>query len=208
MKYLTRYWALGLCGWLLAMQAVAAPSPDQLLTDMADDFLATFNHQRDELAADKGLLFDFVEQRVDGLFDTPRIAQLVLGKHWKAAPPEQRDAFARAFQDQLITTYATALFQSDGTERIEFAPAEVTERRGRTLAKVSSEVFLSGKPPVAVDYSLLLNEQSEWQIYNLSIAGLNMINHFRTTYAETIRLEGLPALIASLEEASQRNREL
>lgn len=207
MSGLIRLLGLGMCAVLLGMQAVAAPSPDQLLSRMVDDFLVTFQDQREALAADKGLLFDFVKQRVDNLFDTQRIARLVLGKHWKTATPEEREAFARAFQDQIITTYAAALFQSDGTERIEFSPAEITERRGRTLAKVHSEVFLTGKPPVAVDYSLLLNEQSEWRIYNLSIAGLNMINHFRSTYAETIRVEGIPALIASLEDTVRRNRQ-
>ena len=209
MNPLLRLIKLYLCAGLFAAQALAAPTPPQLmLSRLTDDFLIAFQEQREALENDKGLLFDFVKQRVEGLFDTGRIARLVLGKHWKDATPDQRDAFARAFEDQLITTYAAALFQSDGTERVEFAEAEITQRRGRTLAKVPSEVILTDQSPVAVDYHLLLDEQSEeWRIYNLSVAGLNMIGHFRTTYAETIRVEGIPALIASLEETSRRNRQ-
>ena len=208
MTHLIRLLKLYLCAGLFAAQSLAAPTPPELvLSRLTDDFLIAFQDQREALESDKGLLFDFVKQRVDGLFDTGRIARLVLGKHWKDATPDQRDAFARAFEDQLITTYAAALFQSDGTERVEFSEAEITERRGRTLAKVPSEVILTDQSPVAVDYHLLLDDQSQWRIYNLSVAGLNMIGHFRTTYAETIRVEGIPALIASLEEASQRNRQ-
>lgn len=208
MSRLIRFTQLWLCAGLLGAQSLAAPTPpDVMLSRLTEEFLIAFQEQREALESDKGLLFDFVKQRVDGLFDTQRIARLVLGKHWKAATGDEREAFARAFEDQLITTYAAALFQSDGTERVEFSPPEVTKRRGRTLAKVPSEVILADQSPVAVDYHLLLDEQSGWRIYNLSIAGLNMIGHFRTTYAETIRLEGIGALIAALEETNQRNRE-
>ncbi len=216
----TRYGLLA-CGFLSALMmaaastaaAAAAAESDAAAQDMphleieaaVQTLLDEFTRQRAVFEGDKRQLFTLVDSVASPLFDLPRIAKLVLASHWKKASEPQRAAFAQEFKKLLIGTYATALFQYTGKERMTFLSSEIAERRGRKTAKVLSELSLgSGAAPIAVEYALLLNAQRRWQIYNLTISGLNMITNYRNTYGAAIDNSGLDGLLESMQKTNAK----
>lgn len=206
-----------LCGAFLitlaapTVRAAAPPpgAPHIILEQTVQTLLQELTARRAELEQDKTKLFALVERVAVPLFDLRRIAKLVLAKHWRTATADQRAAFAEEFKKLLIGTYATALFQYTGDEKIIFKAADIRERGGQQFARVQSEITIGNKPPVAVEYALrqtlTAGESADWKIYNLTIAGLNMVVNYRNTYGASIARLGLDGLIESMRAANAKN---
>lgn len=196
---------LVICMILLApASAPALEKPQMLIEWTVQTLLDEFTSRRQELEVDKRELFALVERVAVPLFDLKRISRLVLATHWRRAGGQQREAFGAEFKKQLIGTYATALFQYTGDEKMTFTGSKITERKGRKFAVVNSEVTLSGGPPIAVDYALILGTDGNWKIYNLIIGGLNMITNYRNIYAAAIGNRGLDGVIESMKASNAK----
>lgn len=187
----------------LAPAASAPEEPQTLIERTVQELLDQFTARRAELESDQQALFALVDQVASPLFDFERIAKLVLAKNWRRADDAQRAAFQRAFRKLLIATYATALHKYSGDERMTFTASNITERKGRKFAQVSSEVTLAdGAEPIAVEYALLLGKDGGWKIYNLTVGSLNMIVNYRNTYAAAIGERGLDGVIDEMKRAA------
>ena len=201
---LTAALAFALC-CLAAVSAFALDKPQREIEQTVQTLLDEFTSQRAVYEADPRALFALVDRVAAPLFDFDRIAKLVLAKHWKRASEAQRSEFGEEFKKLLIGTYATALFKYTGDETLTFTGAEIRESRGRQLARVSSEVTLSGGEPIPVDYSLILGEGDKWKIYNLSIGGLNMVKNYRQVYESAIGKLGIDGMLESIKQANAKN---
>ena len=190
---------------MLATPAMALDKPDLLIENTVQTLLDEFTSQRDQLEADKRKLFALVDRIAVPLFDFERISKLVLAKNWKRASKQQRKDFGEEFKKLLIGTYATALFHYTGTESMSFVGSIITERRGRKFAEVNTEVTLSNGPPIPVEYSMILSDDGQWKIFNLTIEGLNMITNYRNAYGSAINTQGIDGLIQSMKQANAKN---
>ena len=154
------------------LQAQANASPEQTISGAVDKLLSEFTTRRGELEADKAALYDMVDQITRPYFDFDRISKLVLAKNWKEASGAQRDAFGEEFRRLLIRTYATALFQYTGKETMAFNTTQVKEKGGQQFATVESAKSLCPTvPPIDVYYYMVLAEDNQWKIWNMTIAG-------------------------------------
>lgn len=186
------------------LQAQAKISPEQAIEGAVQQLLDEFTKRRAELEGDKPALYDMVDKMTQPHFDFEKISKLVLAKNWKQASDAQRQAFGEQFRTLLIRTYATALFQYTGNETMEFKSSKIRERKGVMSATVDSEVTLSEGPGIPVSYSMILDKDNSWKIYNMTIAGVNMVTSYRKTYGASIRSLGLDGLIASMKEANNQ----
>jgi len=185
--------------WIFAGSALASETlPDELVETSITHLMETFEARRDELQSDKRKLYQLVEERVVPHFEVPVIARLVLAKHWRSASDGQRTAFAEQFKRLLIRTYATALFEYTGSEKMEVRPVKIKD--GDKKARVRTEVTLPGMSPVSVNYSFLLNGSRQWKIYDINIDGISLVKNYRTSYGQLIAQNGLDYLIAELEK--------
>ena len=189
---------------LLSPASYAAQEPHQVIEQTVQILLDEFVENRDEFAADKSALFALVDEVAVPIFDFPRIAKLVLAGHYKHASEAQRESFRDEFKKLLIGTYATALFQYTGDEKMIFTGSEIRERKGRKFATVHSQVEIGGNSPVAVDYKMLLGRDDVWRIYNLTIGGINMVTNYRATYAAAVDDLGLDGVLKSMREANAK----
>lgn len=186
------------------LQAQAKISPEQAIEGAVQELLDEFIKRKTELKDDKEALYLMVDKMTRPHFDFEKISKLVLAKNWKQATEEQRFAFGEEFRTLLIRTYATALFQYTGNEKMEFKSSKIRERKGVQSATVDSEVTLSEGPGIPVKYSMILDENNNWKIYNMTIAGVNMVTSYRKTYGASIRSLGLDGLIASMKDANSK----
>ena len=67
----------------------------------------------------------------------------------------------------MIRTYATALFEYTGNEKLEVKALRI--KSGSDRATVETRVILPGAPPVPVNYSFVLTDSQAWKIYDVII---------------------------------------
>ena len=194
---------------LLALSlAVAAPSwagppPDQLVRKTTDEILALTKANREVYAKDVSKLYAMADEKVLPHFDFARMAQWVLGKHWRAATPDQRGQFTVEFRDLLVRTYATALL-SYTDQQIVYLP--LTVKPGEQDVTVKTEVKqTSGGPNIPIHYTFY-KKGDDWKVYDMSIENVSLVTNYRSVYASKIGKEGLDALIASLAQSNKQAR--
>jgi len=188
--------------------AQEAQQPQVAIERAVYALLDQFTARRAELEGDKRALFALVDEVAAPLFDFERIARLVLAQNWRRASAAQRAEFQDAFRQLLIATYATALHQYAGDERMTFTASEVTLRRGRKFARVSSEITLAdGAAPIAVEYSMLQGKDGAWKIYNLTVGSLDLVINYRNAYAASVGARGLDDVIAEMRRVAADNFE-
>jgi phospholipid transport system substrate-binding protein len=180
--------------------AEATMGPQELMQKVAQDLLDDLNANRDAARKDPALLRAMVDRHLLPHFDTSYAAQLVLGKHWKTATPEQRKRFVEGFYQSLMANYGDALLEFTG-DRMTILPY-----KGDPAAKsatIRTEVKRSNGTPVPVNYSLRKTEQG-WKAWDVTIEGISYVKNFRTDFGSEIDQKGLDAVIQRLESQNSK----
>lgn len=199
----TRFLLLSLLLCVTPQYALANTMPDVVVETTITELIDELQARRPELEQDKLKLFKLVEDVVVPHFEIQMIARLVLGKHWKAANDVQRDEFAEEFKKLMIRTYATALFEYTGREKMEVKPLKMKD--GDKRARVETTVILPGAPSVPVHYSFILTKGGDWKIYDVKIDGISLVTTYRSSYGQAVQTKGLDVL---LEELKAKNTNL
>ena len=186
-----------LFAFVAPQHARADQRPDTILRETVEQLLVELDSNRSILAADKCQLYALVKRLVLPQFAVDKLSRLILGAHFKAASPDLRYRFTRAFLDLMIRTYATAMFEYTGQEEIEYLPFVVDESAQTVL--VRTRVHVPGQPPVPVDYAFLRSADGHWQIYDVRLDGISLMLSYRRSYDQIIRSKGLEALVHALE---------
>ncbi len=192
-------------GILTSLPVRAEPAPEQFIQMAVEELLAEFTLRRGELEGDHPALYHMVDRVTNPYFDFGKISKLVLAQNWKSASTEQRRQFGEEFRKLLIRTYATALFQYTGDGTMAFNTTRIRERGGLKFATVESEITLADGPVIPLRYSMILDGDGRWKIYNITIAGVNLVTNYRKIYSTSIRSLGLDGLIGSMREANHVN---
>ncbi len=192
------FWAVLLLFWV---QPLAAQAPLEVVKNTSDRMLEEMQGRKKELNQFPGRIYPLVEEIVLPHFDFERMSQLVLGKYWRKAKPEEREAFVKEFRELLVRTYATALLNYSG-QKIEYLPVQ----RAPEDERVAVETILrdNGAPPIPIGYKLYLHE-GEWKVYDVVIDNLSLVSTYRTNYASKIRRYSLSGLIKMLAEHNSKD---
>ena len=129
-------------------------------------------------------------------FDTQYAAQLVLGKNWRSATPQQRQRFVDAFYQSLLRNYGSALADFTG-DKLKVFPANVDPNADR--ATVRTEVKRSNGTRIPVNYSLRKTAQG-WKAWDVVIEGISYVKSFRDDFGAEIDQRGLDAVIERIEK--------
>ncbi len=116
----------------------------------------------------------------------------------QAQRPELEKDKLKLFKKLMIRTYATALFEYTGKERMEIKPMRMKD--GDQRARVETTVILPSAPAVPVHYSFILTEDGDWKIYDVKIDGISLVTTYRSSYGQAVQSKGLDALINELKE--------
>ena len=164
--------------------------------------------RRDEFAADKDALYTMVNDIILPRFDRRYAAQLVLGRNWRSANEEQREAFIDAFYNSLLRQYADGVLEFD-QDRIKILPFRGDESKPRVVVKTT--VRLNDGTQVPVDYGLVRRDTG-WMVFDVVIEGISYVRNFRAEVNSEIQSSSLDAVIERLEtnangEAAGQNAE-
>ena len=178
-----------------AAEQAAQLGPHELVSKVAQDTLKDLDAHRSEYKQDPKKVRQLVDKNMLPHFDTKYAAQLVLGKHWRSATPEQRDRFVEAFYQSLLQNYGEALLEFT-PDRLRILPFQ--GKPDDPVATVRSEVRRDNGSRVPVNYSLRRTPNG-WKAYDVQIEGVSYVKSFRTDFNAEIQQKGLESVIERLE---------
>ena len=185
---------------LLARPALAAHAAEQLVQETTDKVLARLRADSDKLKADSNLIYPLVEDLVLPHFDFAKMSQWVLGKNWRKADVPQRQQFTGEFRTLLVRTYAKALLEYTD-QSMRYLPFHAQE--GAKKVTVKTEIEQSGGPSIPLHYSMYLNKEGEWKVYDIKVDGVSLVSNYRSSFATEIRNGGIPGLLDKLAQMNQ-----
>ncbi|MES1933823.1 toluene tolerance family protein [Salinisphaera shabanensis T35B1] len=182
---------------LVPALALAAPTPpDQLARETVQSVLSKMEGRRDELRNNPQELYQLIDRELVPLVDLPYMSQLVLGRAWRTATPEQRDRFQTAFKNMLIRTYGNGLLSFDDSQEIEYQPVRAAEGADDVTFRAIVTTDDGQKTPVTFQLHIV---DGEWKIYDGSVGNLSFVTNYRGQFNSQIRSGGLEQLIERME---------
>ncbi|MGO8918841.1 MAG: phospholipid-binding protein MlaC [Stellaceae bacterium] len=172
---------LPILGFALAV-AAAAPA---MAADDAGSFIARTADAVLSLARDKSVSQEEFKQRLhtvaDRDFDTPRIAQFVLGRYWRSANDTERQQFVQAFEDYMVQVYATRFRQFSGAQF-----KVMGQRQDGNTTMVTTEIDQpNGEAPAKVIWQVA-KAGDGFKITDVSIEGISQAVTYREEFSSVI----------------------
>lgn len=189
--------------------AVPAEEARQLIMEKSGLLLNALKQQQQNIKQNPGVAFDLAEATVLPYIDFDKAAQIVLGKHWRKATPEQQARFTRAFRGYLVGTYVDTMVNYvddivSYAENVSYPPLRQQDT-GDTRVTVDSLISLPNGKSAEVNYRLYLDGK-QWKIYDVVIENVSLAITYRSTFYSQISQIGLDGLIKKLEERAPDKR--
>lgn len=183
---------------LLAQNLMA---PDVLAKGVTDEVIAILRADREAYTGNPVKVMELVESKVLPHFNFVRMTRLAVGKNWRQASGQQKDALTGHFRTLLVRTYATA-FTAYRDQTISYRPLRMRPEDDDVV--VRSQIVQQNGPPVAVDYNME-KTVSGWKVYDVAIEGVSLVQNYRSTFNSEVQRGGIDGLINALEA---KNRQL
>jgi phospholipid transport system substrate-binding protein len=191
---------------LAAGAAVAsAPTPDALIRQVSTEVLEVARKDTAIQAGDIGKVSALVEAKVMPHVDFEVITRSAVGPQWRGASAEQRGKLQAEFKLLLIRVYSGALAQLKD-QSVEITRTQPVQ--GSTQVIVQSEVRGKGEP-IKLDYRLDRRGAAgaeAWKIIDVNVAGLWLVQNYRTQFATELGKGGIDGLIAALVERNKGSK--
>jgi len=130
----------------------------------------------------------------------PYIAEFALRRQWPMLTDGERQRFVAAFQRLSVMTYA-ARFGNVAPDAFRPLEARMPDANGRE--QVTTAIKRDGQPDVSLEY-LLQQDGDDWKIINIVADGVSDLALKRAEYQRVYAGGGIEAVIAELEEQTQR----
>lgn len=190
---------LAVCLLLCSSLAFAAHPAEAFVETTSNDVLAIL--KRESRAGNEKVVRDQIMARVLPHFDFTRMTGLAVGKHWRSASPQQQQALTQEFKTLLIYSYANAL-TANKVDAINVKPVTSgTSDSGEVT--VLTEVMVSGKKPITIDYRLSPSGSS-WKVFDVMVAGASIVTTYRNSFNQSISQNGVDGLIKQLSDRNQQ----
>jgi len=187
----------------LAVVALAGPAltraqevaPDVLAKKVTDEVITVLRADKDIQAGNTKKVLDLVEAKILPHFNFARMTRLAVGAPWRQATAAQQQSLTNEFRTLLVNTYTTAFTQYRDQvieyRQFKMAPAD-TEVVVRSLIKQKT-----GADPIDINYSMEKTDGG-WKVYDVVIAGVSLVQNYRSSFASEIQKSGVDGLIATL----------
>jgi phospholipid transport system substrate-binding protein len=183
-----------------AAQVLADDSkPDMLIDRLSNEVLA-------KIKADPAIK-DGDFDRISALVDTTimphvnfkRMTALAVGRGWRKATPDQREALSREFRVLLLRTYSGAMTQIKD-ETVRMKPLRAAKDDDEVI--VRSEIVGRGDP-IQLNYRME-KDNSSWRIFDLNVLGVWLVETYRSQFKQIINSKGVDGLIDVLAKKNQQ----
>ncbi len=142
--------------------------------------LETVAQAKSYFLTDRERYFREIEAVLDTFVDFNAVAEVVMSRYASSATEAQKERFAGILQSTLTRFYGASLVSYNG-ERLVFLPPRETNSDPRADQIVGME--LRGDTTLRLQYQMFLNENDEWKLKNISLAGINLGRQYYTQFA-------------------------
>ncbi|MGO9933534.1 MAG: phospholipid-binding protein MlaC [Steroidobacteraceae bacterium] len=174
--------------------AAAPPGPQEVMSDLSTRLSASLDQESAKTRRNANHIRPLIDALLSPHFDMEYAARLVLGIHWRAATPEQRQQFGTVLYQRLLRTYAGAVAEWI-PHRFKLLPLradpEALQVTVHTLATNSRGSI------VPVDFRMRLTPEG-WKIFDVAVDGVSYVRIYHDDTNEEIAQKGLDASIARL----------
>ena len=182
MKLLNKFivlWSflLSLPGMVSAQQLTAIETAELGVETLLETVVAS----RDFFLSDRERYFTEVENVLNTFVDFNEVANVVMNRYAVDATVEQKQRFAGILRNTLTRFYGASLVNYNGEELV-FLPSNNEDAESRTDTVVGMELRGSDSN-LRLQYQMFLNENDEWKLKNLSLAGINLGRQYFTQFS-------------------------
>ena len=186
-----------------AALAIAAPAfaqtpPDALVKQASIEVMDAARADKDILAGDLEKISALVDLKVMPHVNFEVMTRSAVGPQWRNASAEQRTRLQVEFKSLLIRVYSGALTQLKD-QTVEITRTQPVQ--GSTQVVVQSELRSKGEP-VKLDYRLDKFGEA-WKIIDVNVAGIWLVQSYRSQFAQVLSNGGIDALIERLAEQNK-----
>jgi phospholipid transport system substrate-binding protein len=192
-------WRAALAVVVAALMAVWAPT-ESLAGEATDQVKATVD-QVLKILTDPSLKGDAklrerrakIRQAVLQRFGFNEMSKRALGQHWAQRTPQEREEFVRIFTDLLERAYINRVEGYTGEQVVylnEAVDGNFSEVRTKIVTKKSQDVSIIYR---------LLKKDANWEVYDVVVEGVSLVNNYRTQFAKIIRTSSYQELVKKMQ---------
>ncbi|MBI3329156.1 MAG: ABC transporter substrate-binding protein, partial [Nitrospinae bacterium] len=131
----------------------------------------------------------------DTMFDWEEMARRALATHWRERTPEEQKEFAGLFTDLVERSYIHRL---EGAVEQRQDILYLDEQMDGSRAVVKTKVVTKRNLEVPIEYRLH-NPSGQWQIYDVVIEGVSLVNNYRSQFNRIIQSSSYKELIQKMK---------
>lgn len=146
-----------------------------------ETLLTTVAESRSLFLSDRDSYFAAVEEVLNSFVDFNAVAVVVMNRYADSASDAQKERFAEILKTTLTRFYGASLVSYEGQE-LAFLPSNNADADPRADTVVGMELR-GGDSNLRLQYQMFLNENDEWKLKNLSLAGINLGRQYFTQFS-------------------------
>jgi phospholipid transport system substrate-binding protein len=178
-------------------------APDDLIKNTVHEVIGIIKQDKDIQAGDQKKINALVDAKVLPHFNFTRMTQLAVGKYWRTATPEQKQALVAEFRNMLVRTY-TKVFTVYRNQTVEVKPLRMAADDSEVTVK--TVINNPGSQPIPVNYEMKIAPDG-WKVFDISIEGVSMVMSYRGTFSSQIQDAGIDGLIKALSDKNSNSEE-
>ena len=181
----------------------AMQAPDLVVKNTVDKMVENIQSNRLAYQQDSNKLYQMVEDVLVPSLHVDRMSNLILGKETsRSVSAAQKKAFSNEFKTFLMRSYASALLEYTGKEKVSYEPVEL--KPGADKVTVKATLLASDGQRYPVNLYMSNRRDSQWRAYNMEVAGINFVSTYRATFGAIIQKKGIDGLIAELRTKNSK----
>ena len=178
---------IGFIGFLIfsstPILAVDKTNPYVLMQQVADTTFKRINDDQVIIADNANHLKTIVTDELMPYIDHRYAARVILYK--TKTTKKQRSAFYQAFEQYLITTYAT-VFAKYTDQQVKFAPQG--SFADKKMVMVKTKLITQGAPDINIDFKVRKNNKTGiWKAFDIKALGVSLLNTKKAELAPLLR---------------------
>lgn len=173
---------------------IAAPempkvqTPDEVINSVTEKLMDSIGKGKKTLQSNPEAYYQQVESYLEDAVDFSFIARQVMGKHRKAASPEQVTNFEKIFKRSLVETYVKGMSTFADLKMTIRPPSSPYPDYGKATV-VQTIKTPSGENNVAYVMGRV-KDKGSWKIINVVLNGANLGKIFRSQFDQSVKDKG------------------
>lgn len=186
-------------GAVVASSLAVQKAPQDVVKDTVNAIVTNIQANRGLYEQDTPALYKMVEDTLVPALHISRMSNLILGRDVsRSSSDAQKNAFAEEFKTFLMRSYATALLEYTGNEKVVYDEVKPNDRGDKVLVKAT--LIASNGQDYPMSLYMSNRKDTQWRAYNVEVAGINFISTYRSTFGSIIAKKGIDGLITDLRE--------